>query len=91
MGISTAFGNEADFSKMLESSEGIHISKVLHKTAIEVNEEGSEAAAATAVLLKKRCRPLTHSFVADHPFFYWISNKKNILFAGAFVNAPRES
>lgn len=84
------FGNGAEFANLLHSPEGIYVSKVLHKATVEVNEEGTEAAAATAatmVFLSARLnRP---EFNADHPFLYFIWNRKNIMFAGAFVNAPR--
>ena len=81
------FGDEAEFSNMLECSEDLAVSKVLHKACIEVNEEGTEAAAATGMIMMARMMmPLV--FQADHPFLYMIWNKKNVLFAGAFVNDP---
>ncbi|XP_073813460.1 serpin 55B [Musca autumnalis] len=90
MGINKAFSDDADFSNILENPEGLSISKVFHKASIEVNEEGSEAAAATGMIMMTRMMMMPLQFVADRPFFYWIWNKKNILFAGAFVNAPAE-
>lgn len=89
MGINKAFEDGADFSKMLESPEGLTVSKVLHKACIEVNEEGCEAAAATGMVMMMRMAMLPLQFHADRPFLYMIWNKKNILFAGAFVNAPQ--
>lgn len=89
MGVTKAFSHEADFSNMLDPAEAVNISQVYHKACIEVNEEGTEAAAATAAVLKKRCAPRILHFEADHPFLYWIWNKKTILFAGVFVNAPQ--
>lgn len=91
MGINKAFSDEADFSNILESPEGINVSKVFHKASIEVNEEGSEAAAATGMIMMTRMMMMPLQFIADRPFFYWIWNKKNILFAGAFVNAPADA
>uniref|UniRef100_A0A1I8PQY7 Serpin domain-containing protein n=1 Tax=Stomoxys calcitrans TaxID=35570 RepID=A0A1I8PQY7_STOCA len=90
MGIEKAFSEEADFSGMLEPSEDINISNIFHKASIEVNEEGTEAAAASGAIMMARCL-MSFEFIADHPFLYWIWNKKNILFAGTFVNAPKEA
>lgn len=88
LGLTKIFDADADFSNMLESSEGLSVSKVIHKACIEVNEEGTEAAAATGMVMMMRCLMKPMEFVADRPFLYMIWNKKNILFAGAFVNAP---
>ncbi|XP_075169384.1 serine protease inhibitor 42Dd-like [Haematobia irritans] len=90
MGIRKAFDGSGDFSNLLDPAEGLSISNVIHKACIEVNEEGTEAAAATACRIAKRCAPRTYKFVADHPFLYWIWDKKTILFAGAFVNDPNK-
>uniref|UniRef100_A0A1I8Q5W3 Serpin domain-containing protein n=1 Tax=Stomoxys calcitrans TaxID=35570 RepID=A0A1I8Q5W3_STOCA len=88
MGIKTAFG-PADLSNMVESAHGLYVSQVLHKTSIEVNEEGCEAAAATGLKIQFRCMP--PRFSANNAFFYFIWNKRHIFFAGAFVKPPAES
>uniref|UniRef100_A0A1A9W2W3 Serpin domain-containing protein n=1 Tax=Glossina brevipalpis TaxID=37001 RepID=A0A1A9W2W3_9MUSC len=88
MGIKKMFTDTADFGNMLESPENLEVSKVLHKACIEVNEEGTEAAAATGIIMMTRMMLLPTQFIADHPFLYMIWNKRNILFAGAFVNTP---
>lgn len=88
MGVTRAFG-PADFGNMLETETPLTISQVFHKTSIEVNEEGSEAAAATGMRVMLMCMP--PQFVGDHPFLYFIWNKKSILFAGAFVKPPAEA
>lgn len=82
------FSDGAEFHNLLKSPEGISVSNVLHKATIEVNERGTEAAAATGMHMMLLCYRFSVSFHADHPFLYFIWNKRNILFAGAFVNAP---
>ncbi|XP_059225941.1 leukocyte elastase inhibitor [Stomoxys calcitrans] len=82
MGISTAFGKRAEFSNMLEAGERFNISKVFQKSSIEVNEVGDIYPVPSALLAFRTSR----EFDANHPFLYFVWNKKNILFAGAFVN-----
>ncbi|XP_021241980.1 heterochromatin-associated protein MENT isoform X2 [Numida meleagris] len=83
MGIQNAFDSvQADFTAM-SAKKDLFISKVIHKAFVEVNEEGTEAAAATGVLVK-RSRTLTVTFKADHPFLFFIRHNKSkiILFFG---------
>jgi serpin B len=83
MGMARAFGAEADFTGITNSR--LFISKVVHKAFVDVNEEGTEAAAATAVLLAETARPIAPAeFRADHPFLFLIRDNRNgsILFLG---------
>uniref|UniRef100_A0A1I8P1J0 Serpin domain-containing protein n=1 Tax=Stomoxys calcitrans TaxID=35570 RepID=A0A1I8P1J0_STOCA len=82
MGITTAFGKRAEFSHMLEAGERLNISKVFQKSSIEINEVGDIYPVPSALLAFRTSR----EFDANHPFLYFVWNKKNILFAGAFVN-----
>ena len=84
MGATDLFVNgNADLSGMAESKD-ISLSKVIHKAFIEVNEEGSEAAAATAVILLGCGMGRRTEFRADHPFLFFLRNKTtgSILFFG---------
>uniref|UniRef100_A0A8C3QYW8 Serpin B10 n=1 Tax=Cyanoderma ruficeps TaxID=181631 RepID=A0A8C3QYW8_9PASS len=83
MGIQNAFDpGQADFTGMSVKKD-LFISQVVHKAFVEVNEEGTEAAAATGVLMM-RSRVPTMTFKADHPFLFFIRHNKSqtILFFG---------
>jgi len=86
MGMTRAFSGEADFSGMAKGG-GINIDMVLHKTYIEVNEEGSEAAGATAVIIRKTAVQKPITFTADHPFIFMIRDTHSgaILFMGRLM------
>ena len=83
LGMEVAFTAEADFTPMLLTPQ--FISKVKHKAVVEVNEEGTKAAAATAVVMT---RSLPKTFVVNRPFFFLIRDIKNdtTLFTGVVVN-----
>nr|XP_035151032.2 serpin B6 [Callithrix jacchus] len=85
LGMTDAFEvGKADFSGM--SKTDLFLSKVVHKSFVEVNEEGTEAAAATAPIIRPLCRRFTSRFCADHPFLFFIQHSKTngILFCGHF-------
>ncbi|MED5585655.1 MAG: serpin family protein, partial [Verrucomicrobiota bacterium] len=89
LGMKKAFA-DADFSGM-DGSRRLYLSAVLHKAFVEVNEEGTEAAAATAAIVAFRsARPMGPRFRADHPFLYLIRDKPSgsILFLGRYVTPP---
>jgi len=70
LGMPTAFdATKADFSGMT-TQEQLYISAVLHQGYIAVDEEGTEAAAATAVVMSTTSVPVTVPFVVDRPFLY---------------------
>jgi len=72
LGMPTAFDpTRADFSAMTTEAE-LYISAVLHQGYIAVDEEGTEAAAATAVVMRDTAARLVDSFVVDRPFLYVI-------------------
>ncbi|WP_437751528.1 serpin family protein [Sorangium sp. So ce1389] len=91
LGMEVAFGPDADFSGIL-SGGGIQIEDVLHKAFIAVDEAGTEAAAATAVVMATGSGggfPAEAPLVLDHPFFFFIRDVPTgaILFAGR-INDP---
>ena len=84
--------NCADFKKMIE--QNAMISRVLHKTYLEVNEKGTEAAAATAIEMSVTSAPMNpkppFDMICDRPFVVAIRDEKTnaILFVGAIVDPP---
>ena len=77
---------QADLSKM-DGTKQLYASDVIHKAFIEVNEKGSEAAAATAVFIRRGSVGRV-VFNADHPFLFGIrdNRSKGILFMGRLAN-----
>ncbi|XP_039858684.1 leukocyte elastase inhibitor-like isoform X3 [Simochromis diagramma] len=86
MGMVDAFDmQKSDFSGMSPANDLV-LSKVVHKAFVEVNEEGTEAAAATAAIMMLRCARIPARFIADHPFLFFIRHNpsSSILFAGRY-------
>ncbi|XP_030387484.1 alaserpin-like isoform X2 [Scaptodrosophila lebanonensis] len=90
LGMSRMFSSKAEFGKMLQSPESLQVSAVIHKAFIDVNEEGTEAAAATGMVMCFASMPMFQPdpirFSADHPFYYHIAHKQGtVLFAGKLL------
>ncbi|XP_053198037.1 serpin peptidase inhibitor, clade B (ovalbumin), member 1, like 3 isoform X1 [Scomber japonicus] len=88
MGMVDAFDMaKSDFSGMSPANDLV-LSKVVHKAFVEVNEEGTEAAAATAAIMMLRCAMRPTTFVADHPFLFFIRHNPSmsVLFAGRYCS-----
>ncbi|XP_006837606.1 PREDICTED: plasminogen activator inhibitor 2 [Chrysochloris asiatica] len=86
LGMSDAFNKgQANFSGMSDSND-LYLSEVFHQAAVEVNEEGTEAAAGTGATMSGRTGHGGPQFVADHPFLFFIMHRvtKSILFGGRF-------
>ncbi|QGY45179.1 serpin family protein [Maribellus comscasis] len=91
MGMGVAFTDAADFTGINKNGQ-LKIDFVKHKTFIEVNEEGTEAAAVTVVGVETTSVPLFVEFNANRPFFYAITEKDTgaILFMGTVKNPVYE-
>jgi serpin B len=89
MGMRDAFDDsKANFSGMDGRENWLFIGEVIHQAFIDVNEEGSEAAATTAVMMKSRSLPTPPIvFQANHPFVFLIQDKYTgtVLFLGRFA------
>ena len=90
MGMPTAFTDAADLSGM-DGTQNLFVSSVVHKAFVDVNEEGTEAAAATGVIINMKTSlggDETPVFRADHPFIFAIldNDTGTILFMGRVVD-----
>lgn len=85
-GLKTAFTEHADFSG-ITTDKDLRIEELLHKTVIELDEEKTEAAAASAIAIRITGTPSFKIFKADHPFIFFIldNQSKNIVFIGRYV------
>jgi len=87
MGMQLAFSSSADFSGM-DGKRDLFLSAVIHKAFVDVNEEGTEAAAATGVGIRTLAVRVKPMFRADHPFLFLIQDRRSgsILFLGRLAN-----
>jgi serpin B len=93
MGMPDAFSGKADFSGMTGNRD-LFISAVVHKAYVDVNEEGTEAAAATGVTMKLTSIGAPPAvFRADHPFIFLIRDNQtdSILFLGRLANPASQN
>jgi serpin B len=95
MGMADAFTPQADFSGM-DAARDLFISEVFHKAWVDVNEEGTEAAAATVGAMKASAMPMRPPapppiFRADHPFIFCIRDTRSgsLLFLGRLADPTR--
>jgi serpin B len=93
MGMPSAFSPKADFTGMT-GQPGLYLSAVIHKAYVDLNEEGTEAAAATGIAAKLAAVARMPTFRADHSFVYLIRDRQTgtILFLGRVTDpAAQES
>jgi serpin B len=96
MGMPQAFADSADFSGM-DGKPDFTISAAIHKAYVDVNEQGTEAAAATAIIFRATAMrqelpaPPPIVFRADHPFLFLIRDTKTgaILFLGRVADPTK--
>ncbi|PHU20879.1 Serpin-ZX [Capsicum chinense] len=95
LGVVLPFSGDG-LTEMVESPVGsnLYVSNIFHKSFIEVNEEGTEAAAATACVVKERALMVDEKvdFVADHPYLFLIREDVTgvVLFVGSVLNPLAE-
>eukprot|EP01101_Sappina_pedata_P008265 TRINITY_DN453_c0_g1_i1.p1 TRINITY_DN453_c0_g1~~TRINITY_DN453_c0_g1_i1.p1 ORF type:complete len:389 (+),score=183.98 TRINITY_DN453_c0_g1_i1:26-1168(+) len=85
LGVKEAFTDSADFDGMTDHPAGLKIGEVIHKAFVEVDEKGTEAAAATAVKMMMRCAVMSTPAPivrADRPFIFLVRSGELILFSG---------
>lgn len=89
MGMEIAFSSDADFSG-IDGSRGLAITDVLHKAFVAVDEKGTEAAAATAVVVGETSVPVFEPLAVDRPFLFLIRDDETgaVLFIGRVLD-PR--
>jgi len=92
LGLEHAFSDQADFSSLVEESEALRISEVKQKTFLDVNEKGTEAAAATSVEIEETSLIIDEEFDMhiDRPFVFTITDTETdaILFLGKIEEPP---
>jgi serpin B len=76
LGMQNAFGPQADFSG-ITGDRSLLIDQVIHQTFVAVDEVGTEAAAATAVIMAESSAPRMVEFRADHPFLFAIRDNRS--------------
>ncbi len=89
MGMEDVFDEQKVNLSGMSPNNDLVVSEVIHKAFVEVNEEGTEAAAATAIIGLTGSMPVDpKTFIADHPFLFFIRHNpsNSILFSGRFCS-----
>ncbi len=84
--------DKADFSGLSSAKEDLYVSAVMQKAFVEVNEEGTEAAAASGAIVMSRMAMVNPRFTLDRPFLFAIRDDltKMVLFVGRVLNPKNE-
>jgi len=90
VGAERLFNSEtADLTRMFQDSEGKYVDQFFQKAAIEVDENGAKAAAATAaVMMVKSAGPRPRNYLVNRPFKYFIHDDRETLYFSGVVNCP---
>jgi len=99
LGIRTAYSDQANFSGITDDPLGLKISGAIHQARMQVDEEGTEAAAATAIMMEVTCSlfptrtPHPIPFIVNRPFIFLIHDRRTgaILFIGRVVNPNQKT
>ena len=88
LGMSVPFTDHADFTRMSSLGRNLYISQVRHKTYIDINEEGTEAAAVTSTGISVTSAPISTTMRVDRPFVFVIRERLSgtVLFIGKVVS-----
>ncbi|XP_044151602.1 serpin B6-like [Bufo gargarizans] len=86
MGLGDLFNADKADLTGISKKDNIYLSDIFHKAFVKINEEGTEATAATAAVVTIRSRPVAERFQADHPFVFLIRENKSgaIIFLGKY-------
>jgi serpin B len=91
LGMKKAFQSPGANFSGINGKDDLYITAVVHKAYVDVNEEGTEAAAATGVVIGVRAAPVRPEFRADHPFVFLIRDTRNdsVLFLGRIAQPAK--
>lgn len=89
LGIRDIFDSSQANLTSISETDGLFVSHAIHKAHVEVNERGTEAAAATGIVMRKRSLDLNEIFHVDHPFIFLIRHypSNSILFVGRVLES----
>jgi serpin B len=92
MGMTSAFSDAADFSG-IDGTHSLQISDAIHKAFVAVDERGTEAAAATVIIMRAGAVLVSNFFTANRPFIFLIRDNTTgaVLFMGKVVRPVLES
>jgi serpin B len=92
LGVQRLFRTDAELGGITDDPAGLYVSSVVHEASITVDENGTEAAAATAMMMIAgaafQAPPKPHPFIVDRPFLFviWDEPTQTVLFAGRVVD-----